>query len=85
MAEDLRLFTEEDLPGLVADRPALQPMLGLLQFTLKFGWDDVILADVGSMANWAVVFRPAPGGGLPAKVPIPIDWGFTEKVKMEFY
>ena len=83
--EDIKRFTEDDLPGLVTSKPALQPILGLLQFTFKFGWREVILADLGSEVNWAVVFRPAPGGGLPAKVPIPIDWGYTNKVQMEFY
>jgi hypothetical protein len=65
--------------------PELQTMMSLVDFTLQGGWSDVGIGDLNNNANWAVVYRLSPETFKLAKMPIPIDWGFTTEVMMEFY
>ena len=65
--------------------PELQTMMSLVDFTLKNGWNEVGIGDLRNKANWAVVFRFSTETSKMVKMPIPIDWGFTFDVMMEFY
>lgn len=76
---DLEIILGTVMSPIVKKNSQFQVISGIADMFLNGGMDNMGVADFYNKDNWAIVVRDK------KKVPIPIDWGFTETVQASYY
>lgn len=76
---DLEIILGNVLSPIVRKNSQFQVISGIARMTIDGGMQDMGIEDFYNRDNWAIVVRDK------KRIPIPIDWGFTETVQASYY
>ena len=76
---DLEIILGQVVSPIVRKNSQFQVISGIARMTLEGGMKNMGIGDFYNRDNWAVVVRDR------KRIPIPIDWGYTDTVQASYY